>query len=374
MNADETTESITNVRHRGRELALLLHVSRDLTSTLEREEVLRRVVRQARRLLDGAVTSILVESDESEGESARDAELARRLVDRARATGTPVVEDTVVAAPLRTKDRVVGVLFAQRDGAPFRTNEVALLALLAQQAAIAIENATLFAEARAAAEKVRQSDKLSALGRLSAGLAHELRNPLNTLNVLTYAMRERSEASGSWRADLEVVTSELQRMNLLLDQFLDFARPRPPRFERQRVEEIVTETLYLVGPEAGKRGVEVEASLSNETPEVWADGDQLKQVFLNLALNALQAMNRGGRLAVDSGAAQGGVVVRFHDTGAGIPDAIRERLFEPFCTTRAGGTGLGLAVARRIIDAHSGGLSLESEAGRGTTASVWLPS
>ena len=357
-------------RHRASELTLLLDAGRDLTSTLEGAEVLERVVRHARRLVSGAVASLLVE-DAAPGANG---ELARRLVERARATGAPIVEETVVAAPLRTKDRVVGVLFVQRDEAPVRPHEVALLEILAQQAAIAIENAALFAEARAASERMAQSDKLSALGRLSAGLAHELRNPMNTLNVLTYAMRERNEANGSWRADLDVVHSELQRMNLLLDQFLDFARPRPPRFERERVEEIVLETLTLLAPQAGKRAIDVETRLSPSTPHVWADGDQLKQVFLNLALNALQAMPDGGRLVVESEGAQGGVVVRFHDTGGGIPDEIRERLFEPFCTSRAGGTGLGLAVARRIVDAHSGGLSLESEPGRGTTASVWLPS
>ncbi|MGH7805033.1 MAG: two-component system sensor histidine kinase NtrB [Candidatus Binatia bacterium] len=359
-------------RHRASELALLVDTGRDLTSTLERTEVLDRVVRHARRLIDGAVAALLVEDPEP----AADAEgaLARRLGERARATGAPIVEESVVALPLRTKDRVVGILFVQRDGAPLRPHEVALLELLAQQAAIAIENAALFAEARAASERMRHSDKLSALGRLSAGLAHELRNPLNTLNVLTFAMRERSEVNASSRADLDVIHSEIQRMNLLLDQFLDFARPRRPRFERHRVEEIVVETVTLVAPEAGKRTIELETRLSPSTPHVWADGDQLKQVFLNLALNALQAMPEGGRLVVESAVTQGGVVVRFRDTGIGIPDEIRDRLFEPFCTSRTGGTGLGLAVALRIVDAHSGDLSVESEPGRGTTASVWLPS
>ena len=362
------------VGHQSPELALLVEAGRDLTSTLEREEVLRRVVGHVGRLVSGAVAAVLLDEPGVSPAAAPETEaLGRRLVERARTTGAPIVEETVVAAPLRAKDRIVGVLFGQRDSAPFLPREVALLELLAQQAAIAIENATLFAEARAAGERMRQSDKLAALGRLSAGLAHELRNPLNTLNVLTYAMRERSEAGGAWRADLDVVNSELRRMNLLLDQFLDFARPRPPRFERHRVEEIVTETLYLIGPEAGKRAIDLESRLSRETPNVWADGDQLKQVFLNLALNALQAMPDGGRLEVDSQAVQGGVVVHFRDTGVGIPETIREQLFEPFCTTRAGGTGLGLAVARRIVDAHSGGITLESEAGCGTTATVWLP-
>jgi DNA-binding NtrC family response regulator len=200
---------------------------------------------------------------------------------------------------------------------------------------------------------LRASEKLAALGRLSAGLAHELRNPLNTLSVLTYAMLEQAGQGDVPLSDLEVVQSEIRRLNLLVDQFLDFARPRRPRFQRQRLEEVLEETLLLVGPEAGKKKIRLER-LWQRTPPVWADGDQLKQVFLNLMLNAVQAMDAGGRLRSSTRLAAGGVVVEIEDTGPGIAPEVLDRLFEPFVTTRAGGTGLGLPISVEAPPAISG--------------------
>jgi signal transduction histidine kinase len=281
---------------------------------------------------------------------------------------------SLLSVPLRAKSRIIGVLnLYTGERRSFHPHEVALMTLLAQQSAVAIENAELFREAREAGEGLRAAEKLAALGRLSAGLAHELRNPLNTLSVLTYAMFEQAERGGFRVSDLEVVRSEIRRMNLLVDQFLDFARPRPPRFERHRIEEVLEETLLLIGPEAGKKGIRLERAFGDRTAAVWADGDQLKQVFLNLMLNAIQAMDGGGRLRAETRQATGGVVIEIHDTGGGIPPEVRERLFEPFVTTRAGGTGLGLPISHRIIQGHSGELRVESSAGQGTTATVWLP-
>ncbi len=246
------------------------------------------------------------------------------------------------------------------------------MTLLAQQSAVAIENAELFRQAREAGEGLRATEKLAALGRLSAGLAHELRNPLNTLSVLTYAMLEQAQSSGLRVSDLVVVQTEIRRLNLLVDQFLDFARPRPPRFERQRLEEVLEETLLLIGPEAASKRIVLER-VWQVTPAVWADGDQLKQVFLNLMLNALQAMENGGRLHAGTFCRAGGVVVEIRDTGPGVAPEILDRLFEPFVTTRAGGTGLGLPISLRIVQGHSGELHIESKPGAGTTATVWLP-
>ena len=215
-------------------------------------------------------------------------------------------------------------------------------------------------------------EKLAELGRLSAGLAHELKNPLNTLTVLTYAMMADAETTGVRVSDLAIVQSEVRRLNLLVDQFLDFARPRPPRFERHRVEEILEETLLLVGHEAANREIAIDRGWS-DTPPVWADGDQLKQVFLNLTLNALQAIGAVGRLTATTREATGGVVVEIRDDGPGMAPDVLEQLFEPFFTTRPGGTGLGLSISLRIIEGHSGKLTIESKPGEGTTAVVWLP-
>jgi signal transduction histidine kinase len=394
-----------DARQKQAQLATVVDVGRELISTLDLTEVLQRTVRHARRLLDGKLASLLLQRQGQWETVATDgagpAYLERRpldihssLVGRVLHTGLPVrVEDVraepsfrlaevaarehlrgLLSVPLRSKDRIIGVLNVYTaDRRRFRGHEATLLTLLAQQAAVAVENASLYQQAREAGERLRASEKLAALGRLSAGLAHELRNPLNTLNVLTYAMAEQASAAGYSTADLDVIQSEVRRLSLLVDQFLAFARPRAPAFRRQRIQEIVEETLLLIGPEARKRHVVVERAWNGDVPATWVDGDQIKQVLLNLTLNALQAMTGGGTLTVRVNAASGGVVTEIRDTGPGIPPEIRERLFEPFFTTRDGGTGLGLPIALRIVEAHSGDLRIESEPGAGTTVAVWLP-
>jgi signal transduction histidine kinase len=397
-------EMLAEVRQRSEQLAALVEIGRDLTSTLDISEVLRRVVRDARRLLRGKLTSLMLERsggfETVAADGAGPAYLSRArpgvhnsISGRVLQTGQAIaVEDvfaepefhlvdvaqaeglvSLLSVPLRTKSRIIGVLnLYTGERRVFDAHEVALMTLLAQQSAVAIENAELFREAREAGEGLRAAEKLAALGRLSAGLAHELRNPLNTLTILTYAMIAQAETGGLRVSDLVVMQSEVRRLNLLVDQFLDFARPRPPRFARQRVEEILEETLLLIGPEAVKREITLDRNW-HPTPAVWADGDQLKQVFLNLMLNGLQAISSRGRLAATTREEAGGVVVEIHDDGPGIAPHVLERLFEPFFTTRAGGTGLGLPISLRIVEGHSGKLTIESKPGEGTTAVVWLP-
>jgi signal transduction histidine kinase len=395
---------VAEVHQRNEQLAALVEIGRDLTSTLELGEVLLRVVRDARRLLQGKLTSLMLERggdfETVATDGAGPAYLSRgrpgvhnSVSGRVLQTGQAITIEDVLAepgfhltevahaeglvsllsVPLRAKGRIIGVLnLYTGDRRTFHAHEVALMTLLAQQSAVAIENAELFRQAREAGEGLRATEKLAALGRLSAGLAHELRNPLNTLSVLTYAMLEQAESSGLRVSDLVVVQTEIRRLNLLVDQFLDFARPRPPRFERQRLEEVLEETLLLIGPEAASKRIVLER-VWQVTPAVWADGDQLKQVFLNLMLNALQAMENGGRLRAGTMCRAGGVVVEIRDTGPGVAPEILDRLFEPFVTTRAGGTGLGLPISLRIVQGHSGELHIESKPGAGTTATVWLP-
>jgi signal transduction histidine kinase len=397
-------EILAELHQRNEQLAALVEIGRDLTSTLELGEVLLRVVRDARRLLQGKLTSLMLERggdfETVATDGAGPAYLSRArpgvhnsVSGRVLQTGQAITIEDVLAepgfhlnevahaeglvsllsVPLRAKGRIIGVLnLYTGDRRTFHAHEVALMTLLAQQSAVAIENAELFRQAREAGEGLRATEKLAALGRLSAGLAHELRNPLNTLSVLTYAMLEQAQNSGLRVSDLVVVQTEIRRLNLLVDQFLDFARPRPPRFERQRLEEVLEETLLLIGPEAASKGIVLER-VWQVTPAVWADGDQLKQVFLNLMLNALQAMENGGRLRAGTMCRAGGVVVEIRDTGPGVAPEILDRLFEPFVTTRAGGTGLGLPISLRIVQGHSGELHIESKPGAGTTATVWLP-
>jgi signal transduction histidine kinase len=402
--ANREEDRVLHVRRRNEQLAALVEIGRDLTATLDIAEVLRRVVRDARRLLQGKVTSLMLERaggfETVASDGAGRAYLSREppavhnsVSGRVLQSGQPITVEDVLAepdvhlthvaqaeglfsllsVPLRTKDRIIGVLnLYTSEHRRFDPEDVALMTLLAQQAAIAIENAELFRQAREAGEGLRAAEKLAALGRLSAGLAHELRNPLNTLSVLTYAMVEQAERGGVRVSDLEVVQSELRRLNVLVEQFVDFARPRPPRFRRQRLEEVLDEALRLIGPQAAKRSVSLERAW-HPTEPVWADGDQLKQVFLNLLLNAVQAMEGGGRLRASTERAVGGVVVRIRDTGPGVAPEVLDQLFEPFVTARVGGTGLGLPISHRIVEAHSGTLTIDSQGDVGTTAIIWLP-
>lgn len=388
-----------------RQLATIVEMGRDLSATLDLPEVLQRIVRQARRLLGGKLTSLMLQQKGRWKTVATDGagpayqerpplETQSSLVGRVLQTGAPVTvadvrddpdfrltdvaerEDVhgLLSVPIRSTDRIIGVLNVYtHERRRFRSHEIALMTLLAQQSAIAIENASLYQQAREAGDSLRASEKLAALGRLSAGLAHELRNPLNTLNVLAYAMVEEADRAGYATADLEVLQSEIQRMSLLVDQFLQFARPREPTFRRQQMQEIVEEILLLIGPEARKKGVAIQRKTSPDVPATWADGDQLKQVLLNIALNAIQAMPEGGSLSLAVYRASGGVVTEVRDSGPGIPPEIQERLFEPFFTTRPSGTGLGLPIALRIVEAHSGDLRIDSRPGEGTTATIWLP-
>jgi len=375
------------VRRKNEQLAALVDIGRELTSMLDLHEVLSAVVGHARRLLGGTRSSLVLErngrfetvaTDDTEAagaefEAAEDSSLSEVF-----RTGLPLVDTAqssrLLSVPVRTNERVIGVLNVySAEPRHFRAHETTLLTLLAQQSAVAIENASLFRQVREAGDRLRESEKLAALGRLSAGLAHELRNPLNTLNVLTYAMEDSGRGHAATATDLEVVRAEIRRMDRLLAQFLDFARPRAPRFRREPVEGILEEISLLIAPEAAKRKVELERTVDGATPPVWADRDQLTQLFLNLALNAIQSMTDGGRLRLEARAVAGSVRVDVRDDGPGIPADVRERLFEPFFTTREGGSGLGLPIALRIVEAHSGELRITSADGEGTTATVWLP-
>jgi signal transduction histidine kinase len=385
----------------------LFSISTEISSTLELEEVLQRVVAHACRLMEARVASLLLidkdagtlrpaatygarvdylalpdrEIDDSlTGEVVKIGmplyipdvreETRFRVADLARREGLC----TLLAVPLRTKTDVIGVLNVY-TGEPrcFEESDVRLLTLLATQSAIAIENATLHRDEMEARERLRQSEKLAALGKLSAGLARELRNPLNTVSMLIYAMARELPADGPLSADLRIVQGELRRMSLLIEQFLEFARPRQPHFKRERSDEIMEETLLLLGPEARSRGIMIDKEWDKNLPRVWVDGRQIKQVFLNLLLNALQAMPNGGKLTVRLRESGGSLLTVIVDEGEGIGPEARANLFQPFFTTKQGGTGLGLSISQRIIEGHNGRVRLFSRPGADTTAIVRLP-
>ena len=385
----------------------LFSIGTEISSTLQLDEVLSRVAAHACRLMEARVASLLLIDSErgtlrpaaTYGASDAylalpDREVASSLISQVITSGRPLhipdvrketryrVSDvarqeglcTLLSIPLRTKTAIIGVLNVY-TGEPrcFDDDDLRLLTLLASQSAIAIENAKLHRDEMETRERLRQSEKLAALGTLSAGLAHELRNPLNTVSMLMYAMGQDMSAGNAFADDVEIVQSELARMSLLIEQFLEFARPRPPHFQRERIEEVMEETLLLIGPEARTQGIRVVRDWSKDLPPVWADGTQIKQVFLNLLLNAMQAMNHGGTLTVRIAVSGGSLLTAIMDEGEGISPEVRAKLFEPFFSTKQGGTGLGLSISQRIIEGHNGRLRLSSEPGAGTSVIIRLP-
>jgi signal transduction histidine kinase len=385
----------------------LFSIGTEISSTLQLDEVLSRVAAHACRLMEARVASLLLIDSErgtlrpaaTYGASDAylalpDREVASSLISQVITSGRPLhipdvrketryrVSDvarqeglcTLLSIPLRTKTAIIGVLNVY-TGEPrcFDDDDLRLLTLLASQSAIAIENAKLHRDEMETRERLRQSEKLAALGTLSAGLAHELRNPLNTVSMLMYAMGQDMSAGSAFADDVEIVQSELARMSLLIEQFLEFARPRPPHFQRERIEEVMEETLLLIGPEARTRGIRVVRDWSKDLPPVWADGTQIKQVFLNLLLNAMQAMSHGGTLTVRIAVSGGSLLTAVMDEGEGISPEVRAKLFEPFFSTKQGGTGLGLSISQRIIEGHNGRLRLSSEPGAGTSVIIRLP-
>ena len=221
-------------------------------------------------------------------------------------------------------------------------------------------------------EQLRRAEKLSALGELAAVLAHEIRNPLSSLRGTAEILKDDYQPGDRKYEFLEIQIKETERLNHVVEDFLRMARPQPTELRECSLRVELETVITLVAADARRRGIEL--ALEPSPPVVVrADGEKLRQAFLNIVLNALQATPAGGRVTVSFVPGSDGHDIRFTDTGSGMTPEALNRLFEPFFTTKAGGTGLGLAVTRKIIEAHDGDVLVASEPGRGTTVTVHLP-
>lgn len=222
-------------------------------------------------------------------------------------------------------------------------------------------------------EQLRRADRLSVLGELSAGMAHEIRNPLGSIRGTAEILRDGVPPDDPKSEFAGILLKEVDRLNRVVQEFLDFARPgQADMFNRTEICGLLQECVQLIGNQARKGGVDI--TLQCDTTQVFmGDAEKIKQALLNLLLNALQAMPGGGALAIEAGTAAQELRVRISDSGVGIPDEVQAKIFNPFYTTRAEGTGLGLAITHRIIQSHGGLLEVESRVGVGTTFTIRLP-
>jgi len=239
--------------------------------------------------------------------------------------------------------------------------------------------------ARADLERNRRllarAERLAALGKMAAGVAHEVRNPLTAIKMLIYSMREDLAIDDEKRRDLEVVIKEIDRLERFVQNFLEFARPPDPVFAPIDVNETIGETLALLEPRLRQNVTEVVEACQPDLEPILADGDQIKQVVMNLVLNAIEAMPHGGRLTVetlqiDSPEGTNGqrwVQIRIKDTGRGIPEELMDNLFDPFVSGREDGIGLGLSIAHQIVHLHGGWIEATTNPEGGATFTVTLP-
>lgn len=239
--------------------------------------------------------------------------------------------------------------------------------------------------------EVLRGEQLAAVGQLAAGIAHELRNPLMAINILVQAAAEREDGSGLRGRDLAVVEEEIGRLDSSIQSLLDFARPPRPAKALVDVRQLVNQTLDLVSARAEQQRVAIRREAPQPAAFVEIDGGQIRQVLLNLLLNSLDAMPGGGNVRVQIRSAphsaaqpadaadlahlgtEPGYLIQIADSGCGLPEALGDRIFEPFVSTKETGTGLGLPICRRIIAEHGGWIDAENHPAGGAVFSIWLP-
>ena len=390
----------------------LSSVSRTINSTLNLDEALRVITKEACELMRARMCSLMLLDDSREWLDLRasfgagDAYInkprlsahesligvvARRKkplqvanvqtdtryqnVELARTEGLV----SLLSVPLIFAGQCIGALsvYTARPYS-FSNEEIKILSALAELSAIAIEKARLYERVVDVEEQLRQNEKLSALGLLAAEVAHEIRNPLTVMKLLYHSLNLKFEPKDPRSKDAQIIESKIEHLNKIVEQILDFARTTEPKFAPVNLNGLVNELSLLVRHKLANQSIKLVHDLESDLPLVSGDAPQLEQAFLNLILNAAEAMGEGGTLTIRSrvvrGADNARVAVEFKDTGGGMSAEQQKQAFKTvLATTKAKGTGLGLAIVGRIIETHHGEIQIRSRAGRGTTISVSLP-
>lgn len=288
-----------------------------------------------------------------------------------------------ISLPIVSKEKLIGILnLGQKEDKTIYSNEdLELLSTLTNQAAIAIENARLYENLKQSQDTLRRADRLSSLGLLTAGLAHEIRNPLVAIRTFTQLLPERYDDAEFREGFQGLALKEVDRICGLVNDLLSFARPSKPNVAPENVSDVVDNISRILETQAKEKGVGIAREFGENLPKVWIDREQMKQVFMNLILNAIQAMKEGGSISIATrcidrnGAEPAGkfVQIEIRDTGIGIPEESLQHIFDPFFTSKDEGSGLGLAVSHQIVQEHGGFVTVESTVGKGTAFFVHVP-
>jgi signal transduction histidine kinase len=222
-------------------------------------------------------------------------------------------------------------------------------------------------------EKLGDAQRLASLGEMVAGISHEIRNPLGIISSTAELMKQKLSSSGPEVELADVVVQEANRLNSIVTDFLDFARPQAPNFMPCKVDEVIEKNLTFLAPEINKNRHRIHKRFSTDTPEIEADPGLLYQAFLNILINAMQAMPEGGDVYIELSAHKHTLTILFIDEGPGIPDETLNRIWEPFFTSKDKGSGLGLPIVKKIIEAHGGIIEVDNGPEKGVHVTVTLP-
>ncbi|HBT21837.1 MAG TPA: histidine kinase [Verrucomicrobiales bacterium] len=288
----------------------------------------------------------------------------------------------MLSNPLEFSGNAIGTLNVYKEEAyVFSNDEIHIATALAELSALAIEKARLLERIVESEELLRQNEKLSALGLLAGEVAHEIRNPLTVLKMLYHSLELEFPEDDPRAEDVRIMGEKMDHLNTIVEQILTFARNAEPSLKPTDINKLIDDLRILVRRKMAQQNVELEIQLEDNLPTVKADGPQFSQVFLNLTLNALEAMPNGGSLTIESRTIQlnKGVTVpthvriEFRDTGCGMDAESRERAFTSLLnTSKPDGAGLGLAIVGRIVESHGGRIKIKPS-DSGTTLSILLP-
>ncbi len=290
---------------------------------------------------------------------------------------------SLLSVPLVFRDQAIGTLSVYTgESHSFSNEEIRILSALADLSAIAIEKARLYERIVALEEALRQGEKLSAIGLLAAEVAHEIRNPLTVMKMLYHSLDLHFPPHDPRSKDVEVIGQKMEHLNKIVEHVLDLARGNEPHLEPLNANRLLDDLALLTRHKFAGQNVGLVRRLEPDLPAVLADATQLEQAFLNLTLNALEAMPAGGKLAISTrveprpGADDGTplVAIEFKDTGEGMTAEQQKRAFTSLLnTTKGKGAGLGLAIVSKIVEAHHGTVQVQSQPGKGTTITLRLP-